>query len=58
MTRRPVRCPAATGYQAPQEFADRSAPPAFPGSPRDWPAFGGERISTASPAGRTRCSAS
>jgi len=33
MTRRPVRCPAATGYQAPQEFAGLPAPPAFPGSP-------------------------
>ena len=30
MTRRPVRCPAATGYQAPQEFAGRPAPPRVP----------------------------
>src|SRR5260221_6601528 len=58
MTRRPVRCPAATGYQAPQEVAARPArPPRSLGLPWDWPAFGGERLSTASAAGRTRCSA-
>ncbi len=30
MTRRPVRCPAATGYQAPQEFAGRPVPARVP----------------------------
>ena len=33
-------------------------PQRSPGLPRNRPAFGGERISTASSAGRTRCSAS
>ena len=58
MTRLPVRYPAATGYRAPLERAGLPALPRSPGLPEDWPAVGGERISTATAASRTRCSAS
>jgi len=60
MTRRPECYPAAHRIPAPPEFAGLPATPAFPWdfARGDWPAFGGERISTACVAGRTRCSAS